>query len=129
MGDEGRCPHKKFLNDFFTGRIPESFSRGVLYNETHPATGDARFCGTTASMCGVEKAGFCHDRQAMEEAVRLDTMLHAFMLFQSGIPVLYSGDEVGQVNDYTYKDNPEKSTGLPVYTQGRISMGSGGTDK
>ena len=46
-------------------------------------------------MCGVEKAGFCHDRQAMEEAVRLDTMLHAFMLFQSGIPVLYSGDEVG----------------------------------
>ena len=60
-------------------------------------------------MCGVEKAGFCHDRQAMEEAVRLDTMLHAFMLFQSGIPVLYSGDEVGQVNDYTYKDNPEKA--------------------
>lgn len=36
-------------------------------------------------------------------------MLHAFMLFQSGIPVLYSGDEVGQVNDYTYKDNPEKA--------------------
>ena len=103
-----QVPHKKFLNDFFTGRIPESFSRGVLYNDD-PATGDARFCGTTASMCGVEKAGFCHDRQAMEEAVRLDTMLHAFMLFQSGIPVLYSGDEVGQVNDYTYKDNPEKA--------------------
>lgn len=63
-----QVPHKKFLNDFFTGRIPESFSRGVLYNDD-PATGDARFCGTTASMCGVEKAGFCHDRQAMEEAV------------------------------------------------------------
>ena len=58
----------------------------------------------------------------MEEAVRLDTMLHAFMLFQSGIPVLYSGDEVGQVNDYTYKDNPEKAPDSR-YTQGRISTG------
>ena len=28
---------------------------------------------------------------------------------QSGIPVLYSGDEVAQVNDYTYKENPLKA--------------------
>ena len=27
---------------------------------------------------------------------------------QSGIPMLYSGDEIGQVNDYTYKENPLK---------------------
>ena len=37
-----------------------------------------------------------------------DLMLHAWMLTQSGIPVLYSGDEVGQMNDYTYHDDPEK---------------------
>ncbi len=30
------------------------------------------------------------------------------MLVQSGIPVLYSGDEVGQLNDYTYKEDPAK---------------------
>lgn len=49
--------HKKYLNDYFQGFAGESNSRGVLYNED-PVTGDARFCGTTASMCGIEKAGF-----------------------------------------------------------------------
>ena len=82
--------------------------RGELYN-ADPVTGDARFCGTTASMCGIEKAGAGQDREAMEKAVRLDVMLHAYMFMQSGIPVLYSGDEVGQVNDYTYKKDPDKA--------------------
>ena len=99
--------HKEFLNDFFTGNYPTSFSRGELYNND-PVTRDARFCGTTASMCGIEKAGFCGDAEGMDQAVRLDEMLHAFMFIQSGIPVIYSGDEVGQVNDYTYKEDPEK---------------------
>ena len=40
--------------------------------------------------------------------MRYDITLHAFMLSQSGIPVIYSGDEIGQVNDYTYKNDPEK---------------------
>ncbi len=31
------------------------------------------------------------------------------MFMQSGIPVLYSGDEIGQVNDYSYKKNPNKA--------------------
>ncbi len=102
-----QIPHKQFLNDFFTGKLEDSPSRGELYNND-PITRDARFCGTTASMCGVEKAGFCGDEYGMERAIRLDVMLHAFMLFQAGIPVIYSGDEVGQVNDYSYKDDPEK---------------------
>lgn len=100
--------HKKYLNDYFTGKWPGSPSRGELYNDD-PVTRDARFCGTTASMCGVEKAGFEQDEEAMKEAVRLDLMLHACMLFQSGIPMIYSGDEIGQVNDYTYKEDPEKA--------------------
>ncbi len=45
----------------------------------------------------------------MELAVRLDVMLHAYMFMQSGIPVLYSGDEIGQVNDYSYKEDPLKA--------------------
>ena len=44
----------------------------------------------------------------MDRAVRYDITLHAFMFSQSGIPVIYSGDEIGQVNDYSYKDDPEK---------------------
>ena len=101
-------PHKKFLNDYFQGKIEGSVSRGVLYNEDL-VTGDARFCGTTASMCGVESAGFEQNAEKMNWAITKDIMLHAYMFTQSGIPMLYSGDEIGQVNDYTYQDDPEKA--------------------
>ena len=104
----GERSHKQYLNDYFQGYAGGSNSRGELYN-ADPVTGDARFCGTTASMCGIEKAGFEQDDVAMEKAVRMDLMLHAYMFMQSGIPVLYSGDEVGQVNDYTYKEDPLKA--------------------
>jgi amylosucrase len=100
-------PHKKFLNDFLTGRFPGSFARGELYNDD-PRLGDARMCGTTASLCGIEKAGFEENEEAMKRAIRFDITLHAFMFSQSGIPVLYSGDEIGQVNDYSYKLDPDR---------------------
>ena len=100
--------HKKYLNDYFQGYAGGSASRGELYN-ADPVTGDARFCGTTASMCGIEKAGFEQNTTEMEKAIQLDVMLHAYMFMQSGIPVLYSGDEIGQVNDYTYKENPNRA--------------------
>ena len=104
----GERSHKQYLNDYFQGYAGDSNSRGELYN-ADPVTGDARFCGTTASMCGVEKAVSEQDAQAEEKAVRLDVMLHAYMFMLSGIPVLYSGDEIGQLNDYSYKDDPNKA--------------------
>ena len=100
-------PHKKYLNDYFRGLAGGSNSRGELYNDD-PVTMDARFCATTASMCGIEKAEYEHDQYALERAVRFDLMLHAYMFTQSGIPVLYSGDEIGQINDYSYKEDPQK---------------------
>lgn len=100
-------PHKQYLNDYFTGKYPGSVSRGELYNDD-PVTKDARFCGTTASMCGIESAGFEQDGAKMEKAIRKDLMLHAYMFMQVGIPMIYSGDEIGQVNDYTYKEDPDK---------------------
>ena len=99
--------HKKYLNDYFTGKWPGSGSRGVLYNDD-PRLGDARLCGTTASLCGVEAAVYEQDPFQLERAVSCDVTLHAWMLSQSGIPVIYSGDEVGQLNDWGYLDDPEK---------------------
>lgn len=93
-------PHKKYLNDYFRG-FTGSDARGELYNED-PITGDARLCGTTASLCGLEGAD-------PDTAIRKITMLHAMMLFQSGIPVLYSGDEIGQCNDWDYRLDPNKA--------------------
>lgn len=100
--------HKRFLSDWFQGHWEGSVSRGELYNDD-PASGDARLCGTTASLCGVEKAGFEGDGAAMERAVRFDLTLHAMMFIQTGIPLLYSGDELAQVNDYSYKEDPKKA--------------------
>lgn len=100
-------PHKRFLNDYLTGKWPDSPARGELYNDD-PRLGDARLCGTTASLCGIEAARESGDELAMEEAIRLDIMLHAFMFTLSGVPVLYSGDEIAMENDNAYHDDPLK---------------------
>lgn len=100
-------PHKKYLNDVLTGRGYGSDARGELYNDD-PRLGDARLCGTTASLCGLETALYENNPDKVKQAVACDLMLHAYLLIQSGIPVLYSGDEVGQLNDYSYKEDPDK---------------------
>ncbi len=99
--------HKKFLNDYFRGYLFNSDARGELYNDD-PRLGDARLCGTTASLCGLEAAQYEKDEAKIEKTLRLDIMLHAFLFTQSGIPVLYSGDEIAQENDYTYHEDPLK---------------------
>ena len=100
-------PHKRFLNDYLTGFFPGSTARGELYNDD-PRLMDARLCGTTASLCGIEAARQREDGAALEKAVRLDEMLHAYMFTLSGVPVLYSGDELGRENDYSYHRDPLK---------------------
>ena len=112
--------HKKYLNRYFQGYEGGSNSRGELYNDD-PTTGDARFCATTASLCGIEKAGFAQDAAAMERAIRLDLTLHAMMLLQSGIPMLYSGDEIAQVNDYSYKNDPNKAQDSRYVHRGKLN--------
>ena len=99
--------HKKYLNDYLTGKWFGSEARGELYNDD-PTIGDARLTGTTASLCGIEAAEYEKNDAKLERAITLDIMLHAFLFTQSGIPVLYSGDEVGQLNDYTYHEDPLK---------------------
>nr|WP_242984474.1 alpha-amylase family glycosyl hydrolase [Clostridium sp. chh4-2] len=113
-------PHKRYINDFFTGKFPGSFSRGELYNED-PVTQDARFCGTTASMCGIEKALEEQDKVMEERGIQLDLMLHAYMFTLSGIPILYSGDEIGQLNDYSYKLDAKKADDSRYVHRGKFS--------
>jgi amylosucrase len=103
-----QIPHKKYLNDYLTGKWPGSPSRGELYHDD-PTLGDARLCGTTASLCGVEAARYEQDDVKLDWALREDIMLHAYMFTLSGVPVLYSGDEIAQENDYSYHKNPLKA--------------------
>ena len=89
--------HRQFLNRFYTGRHDGSFARGVAFQE-NPATGDARVTGTTASLAGIEAGD-----PAGEDRV---VLAHALALSTGGIPLLYLGDEVAQLNDYSYTDDP-----------------------
>ena len=99
------APHKKYLNDWFTGKWQGSPSRGELYNDSDWLQ-DARLCGTTASLCGMEAALYENNEEALKVAIDADVMLHACMLTLRGIPVFYSGDELGMLNDYGYHDDP-----------------------
>ena len=112
-------PHKKFLNAYFTGNWPGSMARGELYNDD-PASGDARLCGTTASLCGLEAAEESGNPEALNQALACDLMLHACMMTLSGIPMLYSGDEIGELNDYSYKSDPAKAADSRYVHRGKF---------
>lgn len=100
-------PHRNFLNSFLSGIYPDSFARGGIYI-SDPSSSNVGLCGTTASLCGIERFGFENDQEQINRAIQYNISLHALLLSLSGIPVIHSGDEIAQVNDYSYKNNPQK---------------------
>ncbi|MCI9366715.1 MAG: amylosucrase [Oscillospiraceae bacterium] len=98
--------HKKYLYEFFEGSLPGSFARGERYNY-NPATQDARTCGTTASLCGIEKGLYEGDESQVALGVQRDLMMHAVIMCMGGFPMLSSGDEIGQLNGYAYHEDPD----------------------
>lgn len=89
--------HRRFLNSFYVNRYPGSFARGVPFQD-NPRTGDCRISGTTASLCGMEVNP--------AEAVERILLAHSVAFSTGGIPLLYLGDEVAQLNDYDYAQEP-----------------------
>jgi len=100
--------HRMFLNRFYTGEEPGSFSRGVPF-QVNPATGDARVSGTTASLAGLERAMLRGDDLQVELAIRRILLLYGLAIATPGIPLLNLGDEIGTLNDHTYLYDPERS--------------------
>ncbi|MGY1828337.1 alpha-amylase family protein [Blastococcus sp. SYSU DS0541] len=98
--------HRRFLSDFYAGRFPGSFARGALFQENE-ATGDARISGTTASLCGIEDALARRDDAALESGIRRLVLLYSVVYGFGGIPLLFSGDELAQLNDHGYLADPE----------------------
>lgn len=83
--------HRRFLNDFYTGRFPGSFADGVAF-QYNPKTGDARVCGTTASLAGTTT-------EHPDHGVARVLLAYAIALSTGGLPLLYLGDELAQTND------------------------------
>ncbi|KAA9394952.1 amylosucrase [Kocuria coralli] len=90
--------HRRFLNDFYTGRFPGSFADGVAF-QYNPKTGDARVCGTTASLAGTTTGD-------PESGVGRVLLAHAIAMSTGGLPLLYLGDELAQLNDPQWHLDP-----------------------
>lgn len=100
--------HRKFLNEFYTGRFPGSFARGLPFQE-NPKTGDCRISGTCASLAGLEKASKEETSTEVELAIRRILLIHGIIMTIGGIPLIYLGDEIGSLNDYSYCLDPNKT--------------------
>ncbi len=106
-------PHKRFLLDFYSGRYPGSFATGRLFME-NPATGDARISGSCASLCGLEAAlsgdgATPEGARALELALRRIELLYGLVSSLVGIPMVFSGDELAAVNDYSFEGEEGRS--------------------
>jgi amylosucrase len=97
--------HRNFLNEFYRGRFPGSFARGLPFQE-NLKTGDCRISGTCASLAGLEKALNEEGSQEVELAIRRIALIHGIIMTAGGIPLIYLGDEIGTLNDYGYRDHP-----------------------
>lgn len=100
--------HRYFLNQFYVDRFEGSFAKGVPFQE-NPSNGDCRVCGSLASLTGLEKALAAQDEQAIDTAINRILLLHSVIFSIGGIPLLFSGDELGLLNDYSYEQDPSKA--------------------
>jgi amylosucrase len=98
---EDAALHRRFLGDFYEGRFPGTFARGGVFMRD-PGSGEARTTGTTASLAGLEAALELGDPVAVDLAIRRILLLHAVAFAHGGLPLIYMGDELGQLNDYSY---------------------------
>lgn len=110
----------RYLNDFYTGNMPGSFSRGVPFAEDL-VTGKARLCGRTASLLGLEKSlkeekkiiekmkkkvtrklesKLRQARNDIEQSIKRILLFHAITASLPSMFIIYYGDEIGTLNDY-----------------------------
>jgi amylosucrase len=108
----GRDPfaHKQFLISFYNGSFPGSYAKGKNYQE-NPRTGDARTNGTLASLIGFEQGFLSNDEVVLSKAFDRFTLIHNLMYTMPGMPLIYSGDEWLQLNDYDHLKRLGKTDG------------------
>lgn len=99
--------HRRFLNQFYTGQFPGSFARGVPFQE-NKTTGDCRVAGQLASLAGLEQALNDQDVEEVQRSINRIMLMHALILSIGGVPLLYLGDELGLLNDYSYQQDVNK---------------------
>ena len=94
--------HRSFLAHWYAGDFPGSPARGLVFQH-NPETDDRRTSGSAASLVGLEAARTPAEVDRAASALRL---AHAVVLGWGGIPVIWSGDELGQPNDPAWASEP-----------------------
>ncbi len=94
--------HRRFLADWYAGDVAESWGRGMVF-QFNEETGDKRTSGTAASLAGLEAAR--NDDETQHALARV-FLIHALAYGWGGIPVIWSGDELGTLNDPTWAAEP-----------------------
>ena len=97
--------HRHFLSDFYSGQFPGSFADGLVFQH-NPATGDRRISGSAASLAGL---GTARDEVELSLAERRLVLAMTVVLGWGGVPVIWMGDELGQLNDPDWADEPGHS--------------------
>lgn len=101
--------HRKFLIEYYTGNYSDSDARGFPfgYNQKN---GDARIAGSLASLAGLETALASNDPVRISSAIQRILLLHSMIMSFGGIPLLWYGDELGTLNDYSYQQDEHKAS-------------------
>jgi amylosucrase len=107
VGYEPRS-HRQFLLDYFSGKFEETNAKGLLFGQ-NPANNDARISGTLTSLIGLESALEEEDHEKIDLAIKHIILLHSMIFSFGGIPLIYYGDEIGTINDYSYMGNLSKA--------------------
>ncbi|GAB3255657.1 alpha-amylase family protein [Nocardioides dilutus] len=95
--------HRSFLSDWYSGEFPGSWAEGLVFQE-NPETGDRRISGTAASLLGL--AAGAQAGPDVDNALARIFLAHAVVAGWGGIPVVWSGDELAQVNDPDWASEP-----------------------
>jgi amylosucrase len=97
--------HRAFLSDWYIGEFPGSTARGLTF-QANPATGDRRISGTAGGLVGLDVARAVGTPTDVDHALARLFLGHALVAGFGGIPVVWSGDELGALNDPLWATEP-----------------------
>lgn len=98
--------HKQFILNYYCGRLEWSPAKGLMFMY-NPKNGDGRITGSTASLLGLETALEQKNKNIIDYAIAKILMMHGVILAYGGIPMIYAGDEIGTLNDYSFEQKDD----------------------
>ena len=83
--------HRKYLNDFFTGKITEGIAYGEIVNDD-PIVMEDKLEGSVMALCGLKTVSASLDDSSIETAIRKIILLYAYLMMEAGIPWVHCAD-------------------------------------